>query len=100
MNALYGQTGVGTKPVVIGEHGVNMAAGAGRAATLTAQYTLYGGTRVLGGNVWAMTDQDTVTSNQWGIYDASMVIRNDVATVIQAQTTVNKPFYFPHKRRH
>ena len=100
MASLYNQTGVSGKPILIGEHGVNLAAGSGRASALSAQYALYTGTNVIGGNVWAMTDQDTVSSNQWGLYDVSNTARSDIVAVYQAQTYVNKPISFPRKRRH
>jgi len=100
MAALYNQTGVSGKPILIGEHGVTLAAGSGRASAFSAQYALYAGTNVIGGNMWSVIDGGTVNSNQWGLYDVSDTPRSDIVAVYQAQTAVTKPISFPRKRRH
>lgn len=58
------------KPLLIGEYGVNQAETAGQQTTLIrAAIDIHNRRHVLGSFVWALADQDTVTTNQWGIWD-------------------------------
>lgn len=76
-----------TIPLLLGEFGQNVAAGGAaiqsryNSVKTIANRTEAGGQRVAGALSWAITDQDTVTSNQWGMFDVTGVARTDASTI-------------------
>lgn len=80
----------GTKPTLIGEFGRPMSDGSSaRAGVYTATKagvnataSIATGTVYLAGALsWAISDQDTVSSNQWGMFDAAGVARTNVTSI-------------------
>lgn len=88
-NSYWAQEG---KPLLIGEFGRAVSAGTTvRAAQYTAikngvnaSATRLGSTvRVAGALSWSISDQDTVNTNKWGMFDAAGVARTEVTDVFQ-----------------
>jgi hypothetical protein len=76
-------------PAIIGEFGQNMAAGTTARqsrynATKAVVNNVTSGRQVAGALAWNMYDQDTVSTNQWGIADASGNVRADVSALFSS----------------
>ena len=92
-----------TKQVLIGEHGAALNLGAStRAAWYNGQKLIVNRADVAGSLQWAITDQDTVTTDMWGLFDASFSPRSTEITAYQ--TFPKQPAViqnaFLRKRRH
>lgn len=78
------------KPIVLGEFGAPMSlASAARTGRYTAANSLLAADETVRGALqWALQDQQTTPSEQWGIYDASWVLRTDIGTPFAAMPVV------------
>jgi len=82
-------------PVLIGEVGIAASAsGADRTAAFNAVSTLLKGGRVVGAFAWAIGDQDTVTTNEYGLYSGAP------GGALTARTDVTVPFLaWPRRKK-
>ncbi|MGZ4530819.1 MAG: hypothetical protein ACXVXP_00535 [Mycobacteriaceae bacterium] len=76
-------------PTLMGEFGQNVAAGASARQSrynniLACATNVTSGRQAAGSMVWSMWDQDTVSSNQWGLADRSGNLHSDVQSVFQS----------------
>lgn len=92
LNALWALTSL---PLMIGEFGAAQNNTQAQQTVIYQRVRDFMATRpdVMGAFVWAITDQDTVNTNQWGVFDSSFVYRAWIGDVFKTFPRYQGPWH-------